>query len=1218
MDAESVKESGKVHACPKCDKTFSRAVNRDRHLATHNKLPSLVCSICERRFHRPDVLAKHVQRHRLPETVEDGAHSASGDVFHGASSSQLGSLTIVQSRSGSAATHTNEASASLLSSRSLAASRRVARACSRCSKAKARCDGTLPACSRCIRLDKASMCDYDASAHDPARSSPRASASGATIRQPDWFQVKLVEPETHADSVARDHLEQSLHLSSTPTSIHLFGSPRPKDAPPAPDGVSMPRADTVFDATPQYRLSEQVDLESWRQSQVQFSNANAWTDAVSPLPMDWLLQQEIPDDGWTAYLGDPGVPLLTDFFNHADPTATGMRGEPHLDAASIVHHHQQGLHHAAAGASSSRRPSHYHNQSRRDTNSSHTSPNGHTARAFPRAAASRLASNAASPATTDAADAAATLARIRSEAVTNGFMRSGTPSDEGSRTGSEPEAVRPSLHQNRPPAKRARLSEATHGRSVAARPTRASSPDSSSESSDLDPMERANRDVAAQSRHQRVSYRHPDPSARVMSQLAVSAQSPEDIARQEIAAEEMAQLAQHGSAASPRAPSDLSSKRRKRRQKQWPSVYRPKATDGGRHLSLHKVPLASEEVTALENSFQVAPMTDLAKERMIDEFRYCEVEAEDLQRIQDTLRSIKTSTLNLFVQLYFEHYDPILPILHRATFDPDTCDPLLLAAITCLGALCSKAENAFSYCLLTSSLVHAVSYKLFGINHLRHRYLPSMQTLFLTYALWRNLGDPAKLEYLEGFRNTVLTMARRCRLFELEAFEVDRNCLTISASSSPAHSNPSMDKREQEWLKWVRNQEMVRFNWALLILDSDLSLAWDLPCTVTISELRSPLPCTESLWLAESPEDWALLARVQLTSVEKWTLRHLLSMRGSAGQPSTAEAIVPRLHTSPLTRLVLSAAVFNVAVSRWNVDAALTQLAELHDDDEGDDAQNVAMVPRKDTELEAWTDAMALRSQELTLNRIDTQSKDDAQLMLYGARLRMLVSFKAVQIMSGRKGQRRSKLQMKKWMQGPLRQEQYRDDVFRAASKIFALSLAARRDIAPINLEPANRPISGFDPRARGSSRGNAHPSSQSRFNTDPGLSNMAHATVSGTGAENSILFYATVCLTLLCQYLVLEQSASQLSELNKQNQSAGDAAAVRIDRPTPERAVSASRKARKKEVYFVQGVGALTNSVSLDRLIHVAIHQGLNRSAWPLGHVLGKVLQQWARTLVR
>ncbi len=130
-------------------------------------------------------------------------------------------------------------------------------------------------------------------------------------------------------------------------------------------------------------------------------------------------------------------------------------------------------------------------------------------------------------------------------------------------------------------------------------------------------------------------------------------------------------------------------------------------------------------------------MTDQAKERMIDEFRFCEVEPQDLRRIQDTLRSTETATLNLFVQLYFEHHDAVLPILHRASFDPDTCDPLLLAAVTCLGALCSKAENAFAYSLLTSSLVHAVSYKLIGINHLRGRYLPSMQTLLLTYALWR-------------------------------------------------------------------------------------------------------------------------------------------------------------------------------------------------------------------------------------------------------------------------------------------------------------------------------------------------------------------------------------------------------------------------------------------------------------------------------------------------
>lgn len=189
----------------------------------------------------------------------------------------------------------------------------------------------------------------------------------------------------------------------------------------------------------------------------------------------------------------------------------------------------------------------------------------------------------------------------------------------------------------------------------------------------------------------------------------------------------------------------------------------------------------------------------------------------------------------------------------------------------------------------------------------------------------------------------------------------------------------------------------------------------------------------------------------------------------------------------------------------------------------------------------------------------------------------------------------------------------------REASRIFALSLAARRDIAPLHVDPSSRFASHTGARARSNGRNNASTSTDMDHGVDSQLSNlnMGHAGVSETGAENSILFYATVCLALICLYLVRGQSSLQTEESQSEHPPASEEASSGV-RPTLDRAASMSRKTRRKDVYFLQGVGALTNPMSLDRLIHVAVHQGLNRSAWPLGRVLGKVLQQWARTLVR
>ncbi len=118
-------------------------------------------------------------------------------------------------------------------------------------------------------------------------------------------------------------------------------------------------------------------------------------------------------------------------------------------------------------------------------------------------------------------------------------------------------------------------------------------------------------------------------------------------------------------------------------------------------------------------------------------------------------------------------------------------------------------------------------------------------------------------------------------------------------------------------------------SWALLALDSDLSLAWDLPCTVTIAELGSPLPCVESLWQAESAEEWMGMSMEQAASAHKSRLSDLLctSRLGVGGPRQTGDRLTAQAssakessmhlrHSSPMTRLVLSAAMHNLVLSR--------------------------------------------------------------------------------------------------------------------------------------------------------------------------------------------------------------------------------------------------------------------------------------------------------------
>ncbi|TVY45046.1 hypothetical protein LOCC1_G004243 [Lachnellula occidentalis] len=62
-----------VHTCAICAKTFTRAEHLRRHQLSHQK-PAYACTFndCERAFHRPDLLARHMHRHS--ETQGEGPY----------------------------------------------------------------------------------------------------------------------------------------------------------------------------------------------------------------------------------------------------------------------------------------------------------------------------------------------------------------------------------------------------------------------------------------------------------------------------------------------------------------------------------------------------------------------------------------------------------------------------------------------------------------------------------------------------------------------------------------------------------------------------------------------------------------------------------------------------------------------------------------------------------------------------------------------------------------------------------------------------------------------------------------------------------------------------------------------------------------------------------------------------------------------------------------
>jgi hypothetical protein len=58
------------------------------------------------------------------------------------------------------------------------------------------------------------------------------------------------------------------------------------------------------------------------------------------------------------------------------------------------------------------------------------------------------------------------------------------------------------------------------------------------------------------------------------------------------------------------------------------------------------------------------------------------------------LRIPPARVLNAWVQLYFEHFHPVFPILHKPTFSPATMNPFLVLTVAAIGAHFSELEGS--------------------------------------------------------------------------------------------------------------------------------------------------------------------------------------------------------------------------------------------------------------------------------------------------------------------------------------------------------------------------------------------------------------------------------------------------------------------------------------------------------------------------------------------
>ncbi|KAK4936731.1 hypothetical protein LTR10_022455 [Elasticomyces elasticus] len=204
------------------------------------------------------------------------------------------------------------------------------------------------------------------------------------------------------------------------------------------------------------------------------------------------------------------------------------------------------------------------------------------------------------------------------------------------------------------------------------------------------------------------------------------------------------------------------------------------------------------------------------------------------------MRIPPAAVLNSWVQLYFEHFHPVFPILHKPSFSGSDAHWLLIFAVAAIGAHFSSLQGAHLCARAMHELVRRQAASMCEQRNEYGRELFMVQVCLLGHVGLMYSGEQRTLEVAEILQGLPPALARRKGLFmnRMSYEKFSQMQLTLN----------------QKWQVWTLDEEMRRTGFGVFFHDN-----FDLSRLVRVEELQMSLPQPEERWSATSAQSWASL-----------------------------------------------------------------------------------------------------------------------------------------------------------------------------------------------------------------------------------------------------------------------------------------------------------------------------------------------------------------------
>ncbi|KAL4801519.1 fungal-specific transcription factor domain-containing protein [Aspergillus unguis] len=191
--------------------------------------------------------------------------------------------------------------------------------------------------------------------------------------------------------------------------------------------------------------------------------------------------------------------------------------------------------------------------------------------------------------------------------------------------------------------------------------------------------------------------------------------------------------------------------------------------------------------------------------------------------------------INVFVQLYFEHFHPTFPLLHRATFNVLELPPLLMLATATIGARFSRIPQASTLSSVLGDILRKAINNMLEENIDQSIQIPIAQAAILNQIQMAYQGS-RQLALKAQFQRSMLVTV--CRGINSRIRHEDMLC----------HFPDRADFRDPVALGWLDRELSRRVTYAIWMIDCQFGLYSGVQPMMNLEDLDPYLPCHEALW----------------------------------------------------------------------------------------------------------------------------------------------------------------------------------------------------------------------------------------------------------------------------------------------------------------------------------------------------------------------------------